>query len=230
MFNKDSFQFLSDIKENNNKAWLVEQRQRYEEALLNPLKELITDLEIFITTIDNSLETKPVTNKAISTIYRDTRFSKNKLPLKSYIGFNFRKRRPDWKQFPAFIFRITPDGYIFGLAVMKNNSDHFYNLRAALDNKIDDLTNSKESFLNAINELDFNNDFEVWGEEYKKYHYQGANQLLKGFYNKKNLFIKCARTPKYYKNKKELVLDIQNQFQILVPLYKYLNQIFAVSL
>lgn len=98
-----------------------------QENIINPLKELIIDLQKFIFFIDNKLETKPVINKAISRIYRDARFSKKKRPFKNFIGFNFRKKNPDWKFYPCFIFRIDPNGYVFGLAILRNNSEYFYN-------------------------------------------------------------------------------------------------------
>ena len=109
--------------------FLYDNKHLYQDNIISPLKELILNLDIFIASIDNSLETKPVINKAISTIYRDTRYSKNKLPLKSYVGFNFKKKLPRWKYYPAFIFRINPQGYAFGMAIMKNDSDHFYKFR-----------------------------------------------------------------------------------------------------
>lgn len=217
-FSKESFKFLSDLKTNNNKEWFVERKQFYQEVILNPLKELITDLDIFIASIDNSLERKPVTNKAISTIYRDTRYSKNKLPLKSYIGFNFRRSHPDWKYFPAFIFRIKPEGYAFGLIVMKNNPEHFYKFRQDVDNE--------RTFSNVISKADFD-DLELWGEDYKKYFYQGKNKQIAKWYCKKNLFLKCDRDKNHYKSKKELILDIQNKFEKLVPLYNYFNEVFC---
>ena len=93
IFNKNSFEFLSNLEANNTKDWFVNNKSIYQENIINPLKELISSLDIFIATIDNSLETKPVINKAISRIYRDVRFSKNKLPFKNHIGFHFRKKR-----------------------------------------------------------------------------------------------------------------------------------------
>ena len=95
-FNKKSFEFLSNITINNNKDFFEKNKHIYQEDIINPLKELIIDLQKFIFFIDNKLETKPVINKAISRIYRDARFSKKKRPFKNFIGFNFRKKNPDW--------------------------------------------------------------------------------------------------------------------------------------
>lgn len=221
MFTNKSFKFLQDLEQNNNKEWFVNHKSDYQTNIVKPLKELIVDLQTFINIIDVLLETRPVTNKAISTIYRDTRYSKNKLPLKTYIGFNFKKPRPDWKQFPAFIFRINTTGYIFGLTIMKNNADHFYNFRQ-------DIDEDEKYFKNAIKNIDLK-DFELWGENYKKYYYKGKNPDLKEWYHKKNLFLKKSRPQTFYNSKKDLIIDIQKTFEKLVPLYQYFNDVFAVN-
>jgi uncharacterized protein (TIGR02453 family) len=218
MFTNHSFEFLSELTVNNNKEWFLENKQTYDEFIINPLKDIISDLEIFIMSIDNSLETKPVINKAISRIYRDTRFSKNKLPFKNYIGFNFRKKCAEWKFYPSFIFRITPSGYIFGLTIMKNNPDFFLNFR----NSIDD---NKTTFANLIKNLNKNKNLELRGENYKKYAYKGKNKSVGQWYSKKNLYITCRRNKDYYASKADLIVDLQKNFQTLKAIYIYLDKI-----
>jgi uncharacterized protein (TIGR02453 family) len=217
-FSNSSFKFLSDLNHNNNKEWFIANKHIYQEELIDPLKKIIDGLGIFMHSIDNSLETKPVINKAISRIYRDTRYSKNKLPFKNYIGFNFRKKRPDWKLFPAFILRISPQGYYFGMSVMKNNPDHFYKFRKDIDNH--------KSFHKIISDLESDSDFDLWGEDYKKFLYQGDNKKMNRWYCKKNLFIKHNRDKNHYQSEKELVLDLQQNYEKMIPLYRYFNQVF----
>ena len=77
-FTKTGIFFLKDIASNNNKEWFEQHRNTYEKYLLEPLKQLVTDLELVIKSIDNNIETAPVINKTISKIYRDTRFSSDK--------------------------------------------------------------------------------------------------------------------------------------------------------
>ena len=130
MFVSESFSFLRNLELNNNKDWFEENRHIYQSHIIAPIKKLIDDLDLFIISeIDENLETKPTVNKAISRIYRDTRFSQNKLPFKNHIGFNFRKKSPHWKYHPSFFFRIFPDGYAFGMGVMKDNPDYFADFR-----------------------------------------------------------------------------------------------------
>jgi len=51
-FNLKAFRFLKDIKAHNNKAWFEAHRGDYEQYLLQPLRDLVTDLGDFMLGID----------------------------------------------------------------------------------------------------------------------------------------------------------------------------------
>ena len=211
-----SFQFLNELSVNNSKEWFIENKGDYEEYLLNPTKELISHLDLFISSIDSGLETRPAINKAITTIYRDTRFSKNKTPLKSYFGLNFKKPISTWKYHPSFIFRITSVGYIYGMAIMKNNPDSFYNFRNDLK--------EPQKFKKIITKLNKNKELNLWGEEYKKY--QHENKMLNKWHCKKNIYIRCVKDQEEIDSPESLINSIIKTYQDLTPLYEYFNEAF----
>ena len=211
-----SFQFLSDLSLNNSKEWFIENKELYEKHLLDPTKELMSHLDLFISSIDSGLETRPAINKAITTIYRDTRFSKNKTPLKSYFGLNFKKPISTWKYHPSFIFRITSVGYIYGMAIMKNNPDNFDNFRSDLK--------EPQKFKKIITKLNKNKELALWGEEYKKY--QHENKELNKWYCKKNIYIRCVKGQDEIRSPKILINNIIKTYQDLTPLYEYFNEVF----
>jgi len=241
MFSHQSFSFLKNLELNNSKNWFEENRQIYQNHIINPIKDLIDDLDLFIINdIDDNLETKPVINKAISRIYRDVRFSNNKLPFKSYIGFNFRRKSSDWKYYPSFFFRIFPDGYIFGLGVMKNNPEHFSNFREKIDFDVNGFEEIIKPVFDSNNGGNINNNcFEILGEDYKKYQFKIdkkkknykkiSNKSLiniEKLYCKKNIFIKFSRDKEFYDNHQELVIDIEDKFRKLIGLYKFIKNSF----
>ena len=247
MFTPQSFSFLKSLELNNNKNWFEENRQTYQNHIIDPIKKLIDDLDLFvISDIDDNLETKPVINKAISRIYRDVRFSNNKKPFKSYIGFNFRRKSSDWKYYPSFFFRIFPDGYIFGLGVMKNNPDHFANFREKIDfnvNSFEEIIKPVFDIKDGSNGNNGNNNknsfFEILGENYKKYQFKidkkqkNYKQIsdkslinIEKLYCKKNIFIKFSRDKEFYNNQQELVIDIEKKFRNLIGLYKFIKNSF----
>lgn len=219
-FSEESFKFLTELQKNNNKAWFLENKSSYEDLLILPIKELISNLDMFMMTIDVNIETKPVINKAISRIYRDTRYSKNKKPFKDRIGFNFRKKSSEWKYYPALIFRIIPSGYMFGLIVMKNNPDFFLNYR-------NDIDNTKSDIHKIIKNISLDKELNLMGEKYKKFAYKGKNRRLDEWYSKKNLFLQYYRDKNFYNSKEQLITDIHDKFSNLKPIYNHLNKIFT---
>jgi uncharacterized protein (DUF2461 family) len=77
------FDFLKDIKENNNREWFAENKTRYQkqhEFAVSFADSLINKMQ----TVD-SIET-PSGKKSIFRIYKDVRFSKDKSPYKINIG------------------------------------------------------------------------------------------------------------------------------------------------
>jgi uncharacterized protein (TIGR02453 family) len=88
-FSRKTFTFLRDLGRNNDKTWFVAHRGVYEEHVLQPLRDLVSDLADFMLGIDLSFEVEPAVGKTISRIYRDTRFSKDKSPFRdTWIAFN----------------------------------------------------------------------------------------------------------------------------------------------
>lgn len=76
--------FLTELRENNNREWFQDHRMRYnrlKEEFENFVEELITAIAIFDSTVQGN-KVKSCTSR----IYRDTRFSPNKEPYKTYMG------------------------------------------------------------------------------------------------------------------------------------------------
>ncbi|MFN3489404.1 MAG: DUF2461 domain-containing protein [Emticicia sp.] len=91
MVQPQTLQFLSALKENNNKPWFDTNRKTYETAKKNfaeVVQELIKGIEKFDKSIEEAqLEVKNCTFR----INRDVRFSKNKDPYKTNFGASFSK-------------------------------------------------------------------------------------------------------------------------------------------
>jgi len=76
--------FINELTENNNRDWFNANKTRYQEALeifRGFAGELLTGISIFDPTVGN-LEPKDT----IFRIYKDVRFSKDKLPYKTHFG------------------------------------------------------------------------------------------------------------------------------------------------
>ena len=87
MLSKETLQFLDDLKANNNRDWFLENKKRYE-AFKKDYYQLASDLLDALKPLDASLEMQEVKNCTFR-INRDIRFSKDKTPYKSHLGFWF---------------------------------------------------------------------------------------------------------------------------------------------
>ena len=85
MLSEESFCFMADLYQNNNKQWFDANRKRYEQHVRNPIKALAEDLEDPV-----SLLLPEFSGKAkISRINNDIRFSPNKPLYKEHVWISF---------------------------------------------------------------------------------------------------------------------------------------------
>jgi len=79
-----TFEFIKKLTKNNNREWFTENKTLFTEAQQNVitfLEDLITEMSAF----DDELG-KIDAKKSLFRIYRDTRFSKDKIPYKTNFG------------------------------------------------------------------------------------------------------------------------------------------------
>jgi uncharacterized protein (TIGR02453 family) len=81
---KTTLQFLSDLKQNNNRDWFLENKPRFEEAK-KEFEIFIDALILEIAKFDPSIGHHRAKD-CIFRIYRDVRFSKDKSPYKTHFG------------------------------------------------------------------------------------------------------------------------------------------------
>jgi uncharacterized protein (TIGR02453 family) len=81
---KSTFNFLNELKKNNNRDWFQANKPRYEEVK----KEFVAFVDALILEIakfDPSIAHHEAKN-CVFRIFRDVRFSKDKSPYKSHLG------------------------------------------------------------------------------------------------------------------------------------------------
>ena len=87
MLTKSTFEFLELLSKNNNRDWFTDNKKRFETEN-NLAKAFFTEVYTDLEKID-SLEKMQVFR-----IYRDVRFSKNKLPYKNHFSVGFSRTKP----------------------------------------------------------------------------------------------------------------------------------------
>jgi uncharacterized protein (TIGR02453 family) len=109
-----TFQFLRELKKNNNREWFEANKSRYEDELKTPSLRLIQDFAPELTNLSPHFLATP---RSLFRIYRDTRFSKDKTPYKTAAGIHFRHDRAKDAHAPGFYFHIAPGEVFLGIGI-----------------------------------------------------------------------------------------------------------------
>ncbi len=111
---RDLVQFLSELEENNNRAWFVMNKPRYD-ILRAEFLELVTGLIRDITRFDPAVAAcNP--KKALFRINRDLRFAKDRPPYKTTFSAAITAsglKKPSQGGGPAYYFHINASGQLF---------------------------------------------------------------------------------------------------------------------
>lgn len=108
---RDLTQFLAELSENNNRAWFVMNKPRYD-ILRAEFLELVTKLIADISKFDPAIAgCNP--KKALFRINRDMRFSKEKIPYKTHFSAAINAnglKKPSQGGGPTYYFHINETG------------------------------------------------------------------------------------------------------------------------
>lgn len=219
-FSKESFVFLEELKANNSKKWYMDNKGDYEQFILEPIKDFVYCLSSTMLNIDNEIEVRPQIGKTISRIFRDTRFSNDKSLFKDRMWVTFKRYGTSNSDFPAFFFELTPYSFRYGMGFFSASPKSMSSLR--------DLIDKKEAlFLEIANKIKNDDIFTLEGKMYKKNYYQGSNEELAAWYNRKNIYLvynSNVITELFERGKIE---QIKEEFKTLEDIYNFF--ILAIS-
>lgn len=107
-FPKATVNFFINLKENNSKEWFNHHKEDFERSVIDPAKDFVVAMGKRLRDIAPNVAAIPKTDKSIFRIYRDTRFSKNKLPYKTHMGILFWEGDKPKMENPGFYFHLEP--------------------------------------------------------------------------------------------------------------------------
>ena len=88
-FKKEAIEFLIDLEMNNTKVWFENNRHIWEKNILKPNVAFVEEMGETLEMLVPMINAKPKVSGSLFKIYRDTRFSKDKTPMKDKIGIIF---------------------------------------------------------------------------------------------------------------------------------------------
>lgn len=212
-FMPETFEYLMGIQFNNRRDWYEENKSNYREYVLKPFQLLSTELAGYMLTIDKRFETR--SEKIISRIYRDVRFSKDKSPYRSSVWITYRRMNRDWKFDPCFFFEITPSIYRYGMGFYTAEKETMDSMRRIIDSGSDDFREILDLYENQ-------KIFLMEGDKYKKILDKGKPDNILDWYQRKNIYFMHTEQINKKVFSSDLAGEITNGFEIMKPFYLFL--------
>jgi uncharacterized protein (TIGR02453 family) len=145
-FTPESFAFLRELRENNNREWFAQHKQRYEREVRDPALRFISDFGPYLSRIAPKLVADP--RRSMFRIYRDTRFSRDKSPYKTHVGIHFfHEKAKAAASVPGFYLHISPGECFAGGGIWHPDPGSLAKIRAAIAAKSPDWVRIKKSKL-----------------------------------------------------------------------------------
>lgn len=179
IFKPDMLEFMMDIRFNNSKTFFLEHKDEYEKKVKQPYLRLIEALTPTMLNIDSGMEVRPY--KVLSRIYRDTRFSRDKSPIRDHHWIAFRHTGEPREKAVVYWFEVRLESVSWGLGFWGENRKAMEMLRRRMVAKPDEITD-------LLRQLD-KDQFAVEGSFYSRMQIpDGLPAALQEFYRLKEVY------------------------------------------
>ncbi len=157
MIQKETFDFLADLAQNNAREWFAVNKGRYELAHQNVI-EFAGQLIKALSKVDASVDADQDPKKCVMRIYRDTRFSKDKTPYKTNFGIGrlTKSKTPE----TGYYLQIQPGASFIAGGYWMPEGEHIKSIRQEIDYNAADL-------VSIIDEPDFKKTFGEFRDQEK---------------------------------------------------------------
>lgn len=126
-FTPKALSFLRQLKHHNNREWFQAHRNDYEQHVRLPMVDLVERLAVDLRIFAPDLVAAPKTS--IYRIYRDTRFSVDKVPYKTHVAAIFPHRDLPKHEGAGLYVHVAPDHVLIGGGLYRPTSRQLYRLR-----------------------------------------------------------------------------------------------------
>jgi uncharacterized protein (TIGR02453 family) len=132
-FQPDLFEFLRQLKRHNNREWFAKNKARYQLVVVEPAMQFISGFAQNLAKLSpNFIADARPTRGSLFRIYRDTRFSSDKLPYKTHIGIHFSHDRGKDAHAPLFYLHLEPDGCFAAAGIWHPDNRALTKIRTAI--------------------------------------------------------------------------------------------------
>lgn len=137
-FPEAGFDFLRELKENNQRDWFQPRKDVYETAVKTPMTDLVEAMNAEFARFAPEYITEP--KRAMHRVYRDVRFSKNKDPYKTNSSASFHVSAEDKESMAGYYFSVSPFQIELAGGVYMPQPDQLLAIRNRIASEFDDWT------------------------------------------------------------------------------------------
>jgi len=131
MIKAETFDFLKDLAENNNRDWFQDNKIRHDDARSNVL-EFVSELIKGLSRIDKTIPADLDPKTCVMRIYRDVRFSLNKTPYKTNFGAGISQNGKNFNG-PGYYLHIHPEESFIAGGCWMPEADMLKSIRQEID-------------------------------------------------------------------------------------------------
>jgi uncharacterized protein (TIGR02453 family) len=221
-FTPATIDFLRQLEENNNRDWFAENKSRYESDVLDVALNFIQSMQAPLHDIAPHFVAIPKRmGGSLMRVYRDTRFSRNKIPYKTNIGIQFRHEQAKDVHSPGYYVHIAPTEVFIGAGIWRPATETLAAIRSRIDAK-------QAEWLRATGDQAFNRQFTIGGDSlsrpprgFARDHPQIEDLKRKDFIAVRNLDLQDALHPRFQQK-------VEVAFKAATPYMRYLCKAVGV--
>ena len=220
IFTPDILQMMLDIRLNNNKQFMQEHKAEYVAKMRDPYYRLIELLAPAMRDIDPKMEVRPY--KALSRIFRDTRFSHNKAPYRDHHWVAFRHEGEPREGSVVFWFEIHLDSVNWGFGFWGEN-------RKAMDMLRRRITANPDELLGLLPILTKHH-FSLEGAKYRRLDLpEGLPKALEPWYKSRELYLIRRNVDPKWVFEPDFHQRLIKDFTSLAPFYRLLRGCYELA-
>ena len=214
-FTTKTLAFLRSLKRHNDREWFRARKQTYEQHVRQPMIELLARLARDFRSFAPELVSEP--KVCLYRIYRDTRFSEDKTPLKTHVAAHFPSRRFGRSGGAGLYMEIAPGWVWIGGGMYMPSAPDLHAIRhhiAETYPQIHRIVTSR-SFTRGVGTLGGEQLTRVpraFPKEHPAAHYLRYKQFLAG----------CEYEPEFATSAR-FYSELLSVFRAITPLVRFLN-------
>lgn len=152
MFTNQSFEFLQQLAQNNDREWFKANQVQYEDTVRSPALAFIEHMQPHILALSPRLTAVPKkVGGSLMRPQRDSRFSKDKTPYKLNVGIQFRHFQGKDVHAPGLYVHLSNEECFIGGGIWHPDSGALNKIR----NCIDDNPNGYKKALQQLHQAQF---------------------------------------------------------------------------